>query len=317
MDCSVSTVDIRNLLERHNIHWKLSPDVNILGGPNGSGKSTVLRAICDAFSELSNISQMSALPLDSIYIEIENGSHKTRYFRKPQSKKDNEKSDITKGWDGKDYKNPDPESSDNKLSLPDDFKAIYINSADQIASNASLFIQESSLQDKSNLTYLDLLIERELNRYNQLFTQHTQKVFQTPEDFRAPVLFRLKELFDKFADSLRHFMPDYKIADMSSLKFERDDREDGFEHPFSFTCLSTGEKQLVYLLLTVTNTLESPTLLLLDEADLGMHIDWKKILLRELRAINPNMQIIAATHSPSLIEGWYSNVREIKELYKD
>ena len=79
--------------------------------------------------------------------------------------------------------------------------------------------------------------------------------------------------------------------------------------------LSTGEKQLLYLLLTVCNTLGESTILLLDEADMGMHIDWKKILIRELVNLNPNMQIIAATHSPSLIEGWYENVKEISQLY--
>lgn len=109
-------------------------------------------------------------------------------------------------------------------------------------------------------------------------------------------------------------MPQYTIVNMSKLIFGISD-EDGVDQTFPFTRLSTGEKQLVYLLLTVTNTLENQTLLLLDEADLGMHIDWKKILLRELRRINPNMQIIAATHSPSLIEGWYDNVRDISQLY--
>lgn len=322
MDWTIKNINISKLLGRHEISWELSPTVNILGGPNGSGKSTILRAIYAALAEKTTLSEEIACRFDYIQILFKNGN--TEFLNRaydPSAKdtaKEEDKSRKMKDWEGKGFKMVKIRLQDLDIpARPENFKAIYINSADQIASNASLFIQESSLQAKSNLTYLDLLIERELNRYNQLFTQHTQKVFQTPEDFRAPVLFRLKELFDKFADSLRHFMPDYKIADMSSLKFERDDREDGFEHPFSFTCLSTGEKQLVYLLLTVTNTLESPTLLLLDEADLGMHIDWKKILLRELRAINPNMQIIAATHSPSLIEGWYSNVREIKELYKD
>lgn len=320
MDWTIKSVSISNLLGRHNIYWELSPNVNILGGPNGSGKSTILRAIHTTLAEKSGLSEDIACRFDYININFNNGNTESlnRSYN-PNSKdikKEEDKSQKMKDWEGKDFKMIKIRYQDLDIpARPDNFRVIYINSADQIASNAAAFIQESSLQDKNSLTYLDLLIEAELNKYNQLFTQHTQKAFQSPEGLRATALFQLQERFDKFAISLQQFMPDYKIADMSSLKFERNDEENGFEHPFGFTSLSTGEKQLVYLLLAVTNTLEAPTLLLLDEADLGMHIDWKKILLRELRAINPNMQIIAATHSPSLIEGWYDNVREISQLY--
>lgn len=319
MDWTIKSVSISNLLGRHNIYWELYPSVNILGGPNGSGKSTILRAIFATLAEKSSLSEEMACRFDSIRLYFQNGN--TEFLNRaynPNSKdikKEEDKSQKMKDWEGKDFEIIKIRLRDIDIpARPDNFRVIYINSADQIASNAAAFIQESSLQDKSNLTYLDLLIEAELNKYNQLFTQHTQKALQSPENLRATALMQLQELFDTFVNSLTHFMPDYKIADMSSLKFERNDEENGFEHPFGFTSLSTGEKQLVYLLLAVTNTLEAPTLLLLDEADLGMHIDWKKILLRELRAINPNMQIIAATHSPSLIEGWYDNVREISQL---
>lgn len=320
MDWTIKNVSISNLLGRHNIYWELSPSVNILGGPNGSGKSTILRAIFATLAEKSGLSEDIACRFDYINIFFNNGN--TEFLNRSYDsnakriEKNEDKSQKMKDWEGKDFKMIKIRFQDLDIpARPDNFRVIYINSADQIASNAAASIQESSLQDKNNLTYLDLLIEAELNKYNQLFTQHTQKAFQSPEGLRATALMQLQELFGKFADSLRQFMPDYKIADMSSLKFERDDEENGFEHPFGFTSLSTGEKQLVYLLLATTNTLGAPTLLLLDEADIGMHIDWKKILLRELRAINPNMQIIAATHSPSLIEGWYDNVREISQLY--
>lgn len=320
MDWTIKTVEIDKLLGRHDIRWTLSPTVNILGGPNGSGKSTILRAIYASLSEKSSLSEEIACRFDTVRLSFQNGSLQflNRAYNpnaKTVKKKEN-KSEIMKDWDGKDFKVVKTSLEElNTQERPDGFKAIYINSADQIASNAALFIQESSLKDKSNLTYLDLLIETELNKYNQQFTQQTQKALQSSEKIRDTAIMRLQEIFGKFGKSLKNFMPDYKIADMSSLKFERNDEENGFEHPFYFTGLSTGEKQLVYLLLTVTNTLGAPTLLLLDEADLGMHIDWKKILLRELRTINPNMQIIAATHSPSLIEGWYDNVREISQLY--
>ena len=109
-------------------------------------------------------------------------------------------------------------------------------------------------------------------------------------------------------------MPEYTLKDTSTLTFTRNDDK---ETDIMYFRLSTGEKQLLYILLTVCNTMGEATILLLDEADTGLHIDWKKILLREILAINPNMQVIAATHSPSLIDGWYDNVREVSQLYVD
>ncbi len=310
MDWTIKTVDISKLLGRHDIRWQLSPTVNILGGPNGSGKSTILRAIERVLTDKN----LSGAPLDSSLKTIEITF--TNDVRR-RSGADNSKPIIPnekKGVDNKNFSKGTITAEDATMPLISDLKVIYINSADQIASAASRKVSDSALADKEFLTYLDLLIEDELNNYNQQYTEYTQAVLLANTENKTAELLRIQELFDKFYISLQQFMPQYTIVNMSKLIFGISD-EDGVDQTFPFTRLSTGEKQLVYLLLTVTNTLENQTLLLLDEADLGMHIDWKKILLRELRRINPNMQIIAATHSPSLIEGWYDNVRDISQLY--
>ena len=52
----------------------------------------------------------------------------------------------------------------------------------------------------------------------------------------------------------------------------------------------------------------------MDEPDLGMHIEWKEILIKTIREMNPNMQIILSTHAPSMIEGWYDNVKEVNQI---
>jgi len=310
MDWTIKTVDISKLLGRHDIRWQLSPTVNILGGPNGSGKSTILRAIERVLTDKN----LSGAPLDSSLKTIEITF--TNDVRR-RSGADNSKPIIPnekKGVDNKNFSKGTITAEDAIMPLISGLKVIYINSADQIASAASRKVSDSALADKEFLTYLDLLIEDELNNYNQQYTEYTQAVLLANTENKTTELLRIQELFDKFYISLQQFMPQYTIVNMSKLIFGISD-EDGVDQTFPFTQLSTGEKQLVYLLLTVTNTLENQTLLLLDEADLGMHIDWKKILLRELRRINPNMQIIAATHSPSLIEGWYDNVHDISQLY--
>ena len=54
----------------------------------------------------------------------------------------------------------------------------------------------------------------------------------------------------------------------------------------------------------------------MDEPDLGMHVEWKEILIKKMREMNPNMQIILTTHAPSMIEGWFENVKEVTQITK-
>lgn len=85
--------------------------------------------------------------------------------------------------------------------------------------------------------------------------------------------------------------------------------------PRGIRYMSPGEQQEFLIYLTVFNIYEKPTLLLLDNMDSQMHIDRKQVLLRNLLDMNPNLQIIATTHSPSLIsDSWFENTKEISQL---
>lgn len=102
---------------------------------------------------------------------------------------------------------------------------------------------------------------------------------------------------------------DKKIArNSASFDFEMEDKI------ISCYNLSTGEKQLLLILLIVFNTMKKPCILLMDEPDLGMHITWKEKFITTLRKINPNAQIILTTHAPSMVRGWVDNVKEIKQI---
>ena len=45
---------------------------------------------------------------------------------------------------------------------------------------------------------------------------------------------------------------------------------------------------------------EEPYILLMDEPEISLHIEWQYRLFEEIRLLNPNCQIITSTHSPSL-----------------
>lgn len=106
-------------------------------------------------------------------------------------------------------------------------------------------------------------------------------------------------------------MTDYSVLIDNQIRMQRKDNP---EHILSYEDLSMGEKQLVLLMLMVTNTAQEPCIFFMDEPDLGMHVEWKEKLIREIRELNPNMQIILSTHAPSMIEGWQNRVKEVSQL---
>ncbi|MEW6406224.1 MAG: ATP-binding protein [Chloroflexota bacterium] len=63
--------------------------------------------------------------------------------------------------------------------------------------------------------------------------------------------------------------------------------------------LSSGEKHLLRIF--VQSLLAGESSMIIDEPELSMHIDWQKDLIHCLRALNPDTQLIFATHSPEIM----------------
>jgi predicted ATPase len=63
--------------------------------------------------------------------------------------------------------------------------------------------------------------------------------------------------------------------------------------------LSSGEKQLLKIL--VDSVVAGSSILLIDEPELSMHIDWQRRLVSSMRLLNPIGQMILATHSPEIM----------------
>jgi len=79
--------------------------------------------------------------------------------------------------------------------------------------------------------------------------------------------------------------------------------------------LSSGEKQMLLILLTALTEDCKPYVLLMDEPEVSLHFEWQKRLVSLVRELNPHAQIILTTHSPALImDGWQDNVTEVSEI---
>ena len=79
--------------------------------------------------------------------------------------------------------------------------------------------------------------------------------------------------------------------------------------------LSSGEKQILAILLTVLVQDNLPHVFFMDEPEVSLHIEWQKVLIDRIVELNPNVQVILTTHSPAVImNGWMDAVTEVSEI---
>lgn len=107
------------------------------------------------------------------------------------------------------------------------------------------------------------------------------------------------ELRDKFVQIMNELLNGRKtlvISERNDLVFStRDGREIKIED------LSSGEKQLLIILGEALLQEQSPVVYIADEPELSLHVTWQEQLTNVLIRLNPNAQIIFATHSPDIV----------------
>ena len=82
--------------------------------------------------------------------------------------------------------------------------------------------------------------------------------------------------------------------------------------------LSSGEKQMLLILLTVLVRDGAHCVLFMDEPEASLHVEWQQKLIGMIRELNPNVQLILTTHSPAVImEGWLDAVTEMSEITQE
>ena len=311
---TIKKIEIKDYFGRGNFEWNLDPVVNILGGKNGSGKSSLFK-LCYAL-------------LTNEKIDIKTDKHFSALFEKVTLTLSNDwkiiwiQPELRKEYileiDGSTpqlYRdiillNEKGELQDQ--SKRNEFiKAFMINSFEQ--DYVSLITR---MQDKKHLYLsdiaaipLDSLIDNEINLRNKNLSAAVDKYMNESAD-EIVALNEYKKKYNMINASLSRFMPEYNKKIGSDFVFSKN----GENIPWQ--SLSMGEKQILLLLLMVSNTQQQPCIFLMDEPDLSMHIDWKEILVKELHELNPNMQLILSTHAPSVITGWHDRVKEVSQLIK-
>lgn len=118
-----------------------------------------------------------------------------------------------------------------------------------------------------------------------------------------------KEHFEKVCSNLL-FRKSLEIRDDNEIYIV----DDFTKEPINSHELSSGEKQLLIFLGETLLQEKRPHIFLADEPELSLHIEWQETLVSNILDLNPNAQIIFATHSPDIVSSFQKNLIKMEEL---
>lgn len=85
---------------------------------------------------------------------------------------------------------------------------------------------------------------------------------------------------------------------------------------FDINDLSSGEKQIVILLAETLLQDKKVSIFIADEPELSLHLKWQELLTSSIRSLNPNAQILFATHSPDIVSIFDKKIIKMKDVLK-
>lgn len=78
--------------------------------------------------------------------------------------------------------------------------------------------------------------------------------------------------------------------------------------------LSSGEKQLIILFAETLLQREKPYVFLADEPELSLHVSWQREILPAIQLLNPNAQLLVATHSPEVVGKYADKILDMEDI---
>ncbi|MEG9544940.1 AAA family ATPase [Mannheimia sp. HC-2023] len=112
-----------------------------------------------------------------------------------------------------------------------------------------------------------------------------------------------------FLEILHTFTDKHFELNKGELNFIKNNQES-----LSLFRLSSGEKQLLILLIETLLQRKNRCIFLADEPEISLHIEWQREIISSVLALNPNAQIIVATHSPEIAGKHKSKIIKMNDI---
>ncbi len=291
----ITKIEIRHFFCELDINWSLDPKVNILIGKNGSGKTTLLRLLKQIMKPNHGVCLASGI--ESIRIEL--NDNKYIYASKDSF-------------------------------VPQEVNLCYINTFDRYQPDNSKghteldVVLEPLINDwKSYLLKLKILAEKVTAEFDEQIRQISTKTSADDNDLQ-----KLKQLLNDKTEQIND-ITNYKnrfIEQINVLFYDSHKRIDfdknnaiifrnNHNQSFSVYELSAGEKQMLIILLNVLIQENKPSIILIDEPEISLHLAWQLDLIDIIQSLNDNCQLIIVTHAAGVFnKGWKDKITKIENI---
>lgn len=140
---------------------------------------------------------------------------------------------------------------------------------------------------------------REISRMADVFESRRKSIFERMTRFTGIIN-------NFFMDKYFEFGQDKEIR---IVFIER-------EGQISIGDLSSGEKQLLILLMETLIQDNQPCIYFADEPELSLHVKWQEQVLEAMKNLNDNAQLIVATHSPDIVSDFSDRIINMNKILK-
>ena len=291
---SIKSIELEKIYGNRNILWELNPNTNILIGKNGSGKSSILQLLNAKFYNKTEILEKFKNPNIKIIMikEYENGESKEIVI---DDNAHSQNIDITL-IDTFDIKPNSPieckEDCEKEQSLLEIELLKLMPKFDAYQIKLNKIFEEKNRDNQKE-------IQRILNDIGQGIVEEAGKIQDLTSNKKAIFQEVYKPLndFRNIIDSM--FKDTNKKINLESIEKSFSISTDNKElEPLD---LSSGEKQILIIFLTILLKENKPYILMMDEPENSLHSEWQIYFIENIRKLNENVQIIIATHNPLLM----------------
>ncbi|MFL0003625.1 AAA family ATPase [Klebsiella variicola] len=331
MSVYLKSIEAKNLFNEKNINWNLT-DVSVLVGKNGAGKTTILRSVYELMTEgkhdalnLSteftiNFINKASIKFKksntfsnkeiSIFLDLLEKSRLLLQKNKVSSKSRAEMSSKKKKveLEIENFHNLYEELNLKKKNVSSMFLSEIAKENNDFISEISVemistinmsanSINELTKSDGNTTTLLDLELNAEMDKL---------RLAEDNNEFKLRKTKFIAELDAFFRESNKSVSFDGERIIIKNKKTDKD---------IQIGQLSSGERQLLFILIKALNMSSGKNILLMDEPEISLHMSWQKKLISSIKNINDKCQIIIVTHSASIVaKGWLDSFVDIKNI---
>lgn len=297
----IKEMTIDNICGIKHLDLNFNEGLNLICGENGVGKTTIIKSIAYPFANGEND-----------FIKKHYGTEKGFVNIWHTQSEEHIKYEVNDFIAGEYHVAPRDYGRSNQLIYFSSSRAISYIKIDALKASKNIYTDEYSFTHSPNL-----LISGVDNDIKNWFINRYvySKVEDSLDDYQKNNLDLSKKIFGALDCKLK----------VKTVKPDNEIVLDDKKSEIYFEMLSDGYKTCIYILLSIikeveyrfpnSNAIDFDGIIMIDEIDLHLHPQWQSKFVKVLKETFPKAQIIATTHSPSVLQS--AKTEEIIPLYKD